>query len=236
MKGLYIFSWLLIGININCSNKFSCNEFEKNYQDIIHESEGDTLVLLNYLNSFISKEANCNKAYLKKGDLLFHLDNLPLSAEQFRIVIARDSTNTVALFKLGQILQYQEKYDSSIFFLKQAIYTKINPDGAIVNYHKTEGIYDEYSAGDIDYYQIALSLGESYYFNRELSKAESLFDDCFKNKFNIDEVSFYLGLVKLESMKKDSACYYFNIAKKEGYSEAFRFVEKYCIGKSPISW
>ncbi len=208
-----------------CSTKPECKNFEKNYSLI---KVTDTFELFNFLNLVIAKNSKCIDALLARGDLHFSKNNLKRAIEDYNIVLQNDKNNIYALYQLGVLYQVDEKLDSSLIYLNQALSRKRNGDIIIDNKVISKKLMLPSDKYDILSSEIIYQMGISYYHKREMSNALASFDYCLRDEYKLGSSHLYRGAIFYESSKPDSACIAFRLAGLNGSEFASEYLSKFC--------
>lgn len=217
---------------LSCEHKRKerCQEFNDKYPKIIAISEDkpDTVVLINALNEIILDDVKCVDAYLTRADIYLSLDDVFSAKKDFREVLRIDTGNIYALYKLGELYQYEELFDSSIFYLNRAIEKKTH-GRMVVDYHRIdERLNTSVNKYDVEIIYIYYSSGVSNYYKRNFELSKKYFDYCISHDYLLPQVFLYRGAIFIELNDKKKACEDFLNAKTYGNLRAQEYINKYC--------
>lgn len=207
---------LLVLVLNSCSN--SETEYYENVENAfqaLQESKPDRA--LKFANAAIKVGFSDHSAYMVRGRAFYEQDNLDAAKRDFATVINLDSSNTTALFYTGLILYDQNFYDSSIYYLNQAIASKGG-----------ENFYFEYSDKFLKYnYDENLTMGRlryfrglAFYFGGNINTALKDFAFSADEGYNTGRSYYYIGLIALEKEELGLACKYLRLAMDNGYEKA----------------
>jgi tetratricopeptide (TPR) repeat protein len=150
-----------------------------------HTVKADTALLFGFLDDIISKDPQCNDAYLTRGDLFLAKNDFQEAQLDYKTALARDRNNVYAFFKLGLLCQQEDLYDSSIYFLQKAINVKTH-NGWVVDFHHLNRDIDPTGSGyDVETGALFYAQGVSAYYKRDPRTAFNDFSFCITYNYQI---------------------------------------------------
>ena len=190
-------------------------------------TEKDSSVLVNHISETIRKNVECLDLYLIRGDINLSAGNISAAYKDFSFVTKRDKENTYAMYSLGIIYNEQQKYDSAIAILQQAIDSKTH--GSVVVDYNNKALMKEKVKYDVEYNELLYTQGMSFYYKRSLKEALNIFSYCISNNYRLGEAYLYKGAIILETRKDDpEACKDIQLAEMFGNKEASIYKKRFC--------
>lgn len=199
---------LLIFFCASCSTRSSKDYFVEAEQ---LSARGEYEASIKMLDKAILLEPDYIDAYLNRGADKSALGRHQDALKDYGNVIRLDSSNTLALFNIGNNYEKLSDYNRALSYLNAAFETK---GGERLQVELLpEEFSDEYKY-DVHSSIIHYERGIVYYNLGKLALAYDDFMTAFKLGYHAGYCYYWLGHVNKASGKKGEACYYFGLARK----------------------
>ena len=139
-----------------------------------------------------------------------------------------DPNGIVAFYQIGQNFIMEKKYDSAIIFCNKAIHEK-GTDTLYLDLNNKNPIVNDRNINDVEMTLIRYSRGFSFYMLNNYDKALDDFEFCLSNGYNNNgSVFLYAGIIYSAKGPSKKGCNYFELAVRNGNSEAQSYLDKSC--------
>jgi tetratricopeptide (TPR) repeat protein len=208
----------------SCAQKAEkCSLFYKAFGS---NKNSDTATLVAALNEVLLRDSFCVDGLLTRGDILFNIDSIQPAKHDFSRVLYLDSSNVYAMYELGQLFNYEGKFDSSIYFFQMALDRKTIGDYFFDRPNKR---LDPGAKYDVDATELLFAQGVAFYYKRDLRSALYNFNYTISNNYRLDKSHMYRAAIFIELRdKKNDPCPDLLEAKKNGSKEVDLDIAKYC--------
>jgi len=189
--------------------------------------------ILNY-NKAIDKDPKLKEAYIQKGLCFEYLNQEDTAIKVYEYLLSFDPNNTTAFYYIGLCKYKQNKFQEAIEFYNKALITKgvSNPSDTsspqIVLDLNKNGILADQAAFDVASYEIYYERGLAYYSTQQIKRAFYDFQNCIRQKYNLGESNYMVGLCWLTVNKNDKACEAFRQGAFYGDSLSTIQIPKVC--------
>jgi phage terminase small subunit len=232
--GKLLLGCLLLTFAYSCNyGRIDCKQTVEDANNAlsIAKTNTDTLAVIKQLEDASSK-STCTDVELMKGGLYgdCYMDNKAKSC--YKDVLQLNPQNQMAIYNLGLLYYYCNKYDSSIYYLNQIVDTidkfavTLNPE-----LKQLANIDEDNIKYTIPKEEVICHLALDYYYLRQFNDALNYYNLCLKYNYKPKSTYTQLGLIYHEMNEPDKACDNFRMAKSLGSVKADEYLRQYCNGK-----
>jgi len=180
------------------------------------------------LNKAIEKDPRYIGAYINRGADKSALENYEAAISDYKIVLNFDSSNTLALYNIGNNYKRIYKFHTAIEYYNLAFETK----GGQEFYYDINSInfmnLNTLNEFDVPGHEIHFERAIAYYSIDSLHQAFDDFNVAISKNYMTAESYWWIGYIYASSEQEDLACQSFKIARQLGKENIDEEIRKYC--------
>lgn len=211
-------SILLTGCDFRSTEDY-LREVDKLYEE---KKYAEAIVLL---DKAISRNSENLTLYINRGVNKAALEDFKNAINDYKLVLARDPKNTLALFNMGIAHNNLKDYTTAIDYFNEAMQTK---GGELLTIDYAPGNLIGVGEFDVPAHEIRFERGTAWMQLDSVQRAYQDFRSAIDKHYMEPESHWWVGYCYAAYGQKDLACESFKESARLGYKEAMVEVRKYC--------